>query len=68
MRRVLETLREQVGEAAFLEELQRYGWTSIDDIRAQFGRPDLRKATAQKAVQAYHHLAYLVEGGNQAVA
>ena len=52
----------------FLEELQHCGWTSIDDIRAEFGRPDLRKATAEKAVQVYHHLAHLVEVENKAVA
>lgn len=56
-----QTIREKVGETAWLQELDRYGWRSFQDMRNAI---DNKAPNAkEKAVECYWHLDAIVRKG-----
>jgi Rad52/22 family double-strand break repair protein len=57
---MLQQKREKVGDVAFLGELERYGWHSLDQLRKAVldGKDVLARS---KAIELYTHLCYMQE-------
>lgn len=50
MKRIFAELREKVGEVEYLQEMERHGWKTVNDIRSK-----------PMAIDCYHHLLFLAE-------
>lgn len=59
MAKAFEAIREQVGEVEYHAELERWGWTKFQDIRAALDSRDAaaRERSKQKVIECYSHLA-----------
>ncbi len=58
MAKAFELIREQVGEVEYHAELERWGWTRFQDIRAVLDSRDAaaRERAKQKVIECYSHL------------
>lgn len=59
MAKAFEVIREQAGEVEYRAELERWGWTRFQDIRAALDSKDTetRARAKQKVIECYSHLA-----------
>jgi hypothetical protein len=58
MAKAFEAIREQVGEVEYHAELERWGWTKFQDIRAALDSRDAaaRERSKQNVIECYSHL------------